>query len=242
MKIISVHGDIDKVENLLQGQITSDITLLGNENFQLSSICNQKGEVMVGFIIHKYKNYKILIDETLADTFIDELSPFAKFFGVTFSTESSFVHGHITPDKKDKAFFSNDIFSLSVSLEKEICVNNSSLLKNDWIVANKLALNFDLSVDDVGKYRPLEINYDKSRVSFDKGCFRGQEIIARMKYLGVDRRKFVTIISPEAIKKNKNFKVIGEILRYKDFYIFSSSIKRDFLDEFSSNNPSTVII
>ena len=48
MKIISVHGDIDKVENLLQGQITSDITLLGNENFQLSSICNQKGEVMAG--------------------------------------------------------------------------------------------------------------------------------------------------------------------------------------------------
>ena len=40
----------------------------------------------------------------------------------------------------------------------------------------------------------------------------------------------------------KNFKVIGEILRYKDFYVFNSSIKRDFLDEFSSNNPSTVII
>jgi hypothetical protein len=63
-----------------------------------------------------------------------------------------------------------------------------------------------------------------------------------MKYLGVDRRKFVTIISPEAIEENKNFKVIGETLRYKDFYIFSSSIKRDFLDEFSSNNPSAVII
>ena len=42
--------------------------------------------------------------------------------------------------------------------------------------------------------------------------------------------------------KTKNFKVIGETLRYKDFYIFSSSIKRDFLDEFSSNNPSAVII
>ena len=242
MEIISVHGDIDKVENLLQGQITSDIKLLGNENFQLSSICNQKGEVMAGFIIYKYKNYKILIDETLADTFIDELSPFAKFFGVTFSTESSFVHGHITPDKKDKAFFSNDIFSLSVSLEKEICVNNSSLLKKDWIVANKLALNFDLGIDDIGKYRPMEINYDKSRVAFDKGCFRGQEIIARMKYLGVDRRKFVTIISSEAIENNKNFKAIGKTLIYKHFYIFSGSIKRDFLDEFSANNPSAVII
>ena len=197
---------------------------------------------MAGFIIHKSNDYKILLDETLIDIFIDELSPFAKFFGVTFSVEDSFVYGHITPDKNEKAFFLNDTFSLSVSLEKEIRVNDQSILKNDWIVANKLALNLDLNLNDIGKYRPLEINYDKNRVAFDKGCFRGQEIIARMKYLGVDRRKFVTIISPEAIKENKNFKVIGEPLRYKDFYIFSSSIKRDFLDELSSSNPSIVII
>ena len=197
---------------------------------------------MAGFIIHKLKNYKILIDETLVNIFIDELSPFAKFFGVTFSVEDSFAYGHITPDKNEKAFFSNDIFSLSVSLEKEILINDRSLFMNDWIVANKLALNLDLNLNDIGKYRPLEINYDKNRVAFGKGCFRGQEIIARMKYLGINRRKFVTIISPEAIKENKNFKVIGETLRYKDFYIFSSLIKRDFLDEFSSNNPNAVII
>ena len=197
---------------------------------------------MAGFIIHKSKNYKILIDEALVNIFIDELSPFAKFFDVTFHVENGFVHGHITPNKNKKAFFSNDIFSLSVSLEKEILVNDQPLLMNDWIVANKLALNLDLNINDIGKFRPSEINYDKNRVAFDKGCFRGQEIIARMKYLGVDRRKFVTIISPEAIKENKNFKVIGETLRYKDFYIFSSSIKRDFLDEFSSNNSNAVII
>ena len=242
MKIISIHGDIDKVENLLQGQITSDVTLLGNENYQLSSICNQKGEVMAGFIIHKSKNYKILIDETLENIFIDELSPFAKFFGVTFTDEDGFVYGHIAPNKKEKVFFSNDIYSLSVSLEKDILVNDQSLSMNDWIVANKLALNLDLNFNDIGKYRPLEINYDKNRVSFDKGCFRGQEIIARMKYLGVDRRKFVTIISPKPIEDNKNLKVIGDTLIYKDFYIFSSSINRDFLDEFSSNNPSAIII
>ena len=73
--------------NLLQGQITSDVTLLGNENFQLFYM-QSKGEVMAGFIIHKSKNYKILIDENLVNIFIDELSPFAKFFGVTFSVEN----------------------------------------------------------------------------------------------------------------------------------------------------------
>jgi hypothetical protein len=45
---------------------------------------------MAGFIIHKSNDYKILLDETLIDIFIDELSPFAKFFDVTFSIEDGF--------------------------------------------------------------------------------------------------------------------------------------------------------
>lgn len=240
MRVIQIHGDIDKVEKLLQGQITSDINLLTNESYQLSSVCNQKGEVIAGFVIHKSENYKILIDQWLVDVFISELSPFAKFFNVTFTQESGLIFGNVSFEKQDKAFFSNEVYSLSITLEK----NNltETLSKDDWIAANKLALNFDLEKNDIGKFRPLEINYDKTRVSFDKGCFRGQEIIARMKYLGVDRRKFVTIVSSNLIEESKNLKIIGETLKYKNFYIFNSSINRDFFDEFASNHPEAEII
>lgn len=240
MRVIQIHGDIDKVEKLLQGQITSDINLLTNESYQLSSVCNQKGEVIAGFVIHKSENYKILIDQWLVDVFISELSPFAKFFNVTFTQESGLIFGNVSFEKQDKAFFSNEVYSLSITLEK----NNltETLSKDDWIAANKLALNFDLEKNDIGKFRPLEINYDKTRVSFDKGCFRGQEIIARMKYLGVDRRKFVTIVNTNLIEESKNLKIIGETLKYKNFYIFNSSINRDFFDEFASNHPEAKII
>ena len=240
MRVIQIHGDIDKVEKLLQGQITSDINLLTNESYQLSSICNQKGQVIAGFVIHKSENYKILIDQWLVDVFISELSPFAKFFNVTFTQESGLIFGNVSFEKQDKAFFSNEVYSLSITLEK----NNltETLSKDDWIAANKLALNFDLEKNDIGKFRPLEINYDKTRVSFDKGCFRGQEIIARMKYLGVDRRKFVTIVNTNLIEESKNLKIIGETLKYKNFYIFNSSINRDFFDEFASNHPEAKII
>lgn len=240
MRVIQIHGDIDKVEKLLQGQITSDINLLTNESYQLSSVCNQKGEVIAGFVIHKSENYKILIDQWLVDVFISELSPFAKFFNVTFTQESGLIFGNVSFEKQDKAFFSNEVYSLSITLEK----NNltETLSKDDWIAANKLALNFDLEKNDIGKFRPLEINYDKTRVSFDKGCFRGQEIIARMKYLGVDRRKFVTIVNTNLIEESKNLKIIGETLKYKNFYIFNSSINRDFFDEFASNHPEAEII
>ena len=240
MMVIQIHGDIDKVEKLLQGQITSDINLLTNKGYQLSSICNQKGEVMAGFIIHKSENYKILIDQWLVDIFINELSPFAKFFNVTFTQESALIYGNVSFEKQDKAFYSNEIFSLSITLENNDLTE--TLVKDDWIAANKLALNFDLGKDDIGKFRPLEINYDKTRVAFDKGCFRGQEIIARMKYLGVDRRKFVTIINSDLIEESKGLRIIGEIVKYKNLYIFNSSINRDYIDEFALNHPNAQII
>ena len=240
MRVIQIHGDIDKVEKLLQGQITSDINLLTNESYQLSSVCNQKGEVIAGFMIHKSENYKILIDQWLVDVFISELSLFAKFFNVTFTQESGLIFGNVSFEKQDKAFLSNEVYSLSITLEKNDLTE--TLSKDDWVAANKLALNFDLGKNDIGKFRPLEINYDKTRVSFDKGCFRGQEIIARMKYLGVDRRKFVTIVNSNLIEESKNLKIIGETLKYKNFYIFNSSINRDFFDEFASNHPEAKII
>jgi folate-binding protein YgfZ len=240
MMVIQIHGDIDKVEKLLQGQITSDINLLTNKGYQLSSICNQKGEVMAGFIIHKSENYKILIDQWLVDIFINELSPFAKFFNVTFTQESGLIYGNVSFEKQDKAFYSNEIFSLSITLENNDLTE--TLVKDDWIAANKLALNFDLGKDDIGKFRPLEINYDKTRVAFDKGCFRGQEIIARMKYLGVDRRKFVTIINSDLVEESKGLRIIGEIVKYKNLYIFHSSINRDYIDEFALNHPKAQII
>ena len=240
MMVIQIHGDIDKVEKLLQGQITSDINLLTNKGYQLSSICNQKGEVMAGFIIHKSENYKILIDRWLVDVFISELSPFAKFFNVTFTEESGLIYGNVSFEKQDKAFYSNEIYSLSMTLENNELTE--TLAKDDWIAANKLALNFDLGKNDIGKFRPLEINYDKTRVAFDKGCFRGQEIIARMKYLGVDRRKFVTIINSDLVEESKGLRIIGEIVKYKNLYIFNSSINRDYIDEFALNHPKAQII
>jgi folate-binding protein YgfZ len=240
MTVIKIHGDFDKVEKLLQGQITSDINLLTNNGYQLSSICNQKGEVIAGFMIHKAENYKILIDHWLVDIFIDELNPFAKFFDVTFSQESGLIYGTVSFEEQDKAFFSNEVYSLSITLEKSELTE--TLLKDDWIAANKLALNFDLGKDDIGKFRPLEINYDKTRVAFDKGCFRGQEIIARMKYLGVNRRKFVTIINSDLIEEGKNLRIIGGILKYKNFYIFNSLMNRDFFKEFALSYPEAEII
>ncbi|MDC3375573.1 tRNA-modifying protein YgfZ [Gammaproteobacteria bacterium] len=199
---------------------------------------------MAGFLISKSNNkYKIIINRELVDTFIDELAPFAKFFGVTFLEKTNYICASVESEPFSKSIFlKNNTFALSVEIEddKKDIANTISL--KEWSVANMILGNFYLSKNEIGKYRPLEINYDIQRVSFDKGCFRGQEIIARMKYLGVDRRRFCTIISKTEIKEEKNLKIIGESIKLKDSFICLSIIKKDSLEALTQEDPSIQII
>ena len=199
---------------------------------------------MAGFLICKFNNeFKIIINNELVDTFTKELTPFAKFFGVTFVETKNYVCASIESNPfSERVFLKNKDFALSVKIDDEVKNISDSISWEGWSVANMLLGNFYLSKNDIGKYRPLEINYDKQRVSFDKGCFRGQEIVARMKYLGVDRRKFCTIISKNEIQESKDLKILGEPLRLQDNFVCLCIIKKDFLEIFKRENPSITII
>ena len=73
--------------------------------------------------------------------------------------------------------------------------------------------NYNISSNDSGKFRPAEIKYDKTRISFKKGCFRGQEIIARMKYLGKEKTSMRLVLTTNALKiENKK---ITNLLSYQ---------------------------
>ena len=61
LKAIKVVGELDKVEDFLQGQLTSDISLLNNGASQLSCICDHKGQVIADFIVLKQDNEFFII-------------------------------------------------------------------------------------------------------------------------------------------------------------------------------------
>ena len=103
-------------------------------------------------------------------------------------------------------------------------------------LANKLALNHSLCFDDIALYRPLELNYDKLRVSFTKGCFRGQEIIARMHYLGVNRRSFCAVIENTDHPLENNIKPLGKKLEYENYKIYNCFIEQDIQNELIKSN------
>ena len=197
---------------------------------------------MAGFLLLKEGlTFKVIIASELSNVFVEELLPFAKFFGVTFKETDQYVKVSILKNNEKILFIKNNYFGLSAQITATREHIDQPIVMEDWKVANALIKNYPLSAEDVGKYRPLEIFYDQLRVSFDKGCYRGQEIVARMKYLGVDRRSFSTVISEESYEINSNMKLVSSEVFYKGYKIFNCSIKKDSL-EMVENDPLVELV
>jgi len=241
LSVIKISGDSKKAFEFLQGQVTSDIEKLQDNAVQLSAICNQKGFVMSDFYIVKQKDtFKIVISKDQKNIFIEELKPFIKFYNCEFVESSEYVFGHIT-FKKDKTktgmmkTLENKEIKLYISLHASK-IDESKISNYNWNIANAILNNYSMLAEDLGKFRPLELNYDNLRVSFEKGCFRGQEIIARMKYLGVSRRKFITVIADDKYINEKEIGLIGKPIFINNKKVFHAMIKTSFEEELTKNN------
>ena len=69
-------------------------------------------------------------------------------------------------------------------LDSGINFNFDAISKDNWAINQKIMGDHQIGLRETGKYRPHELGQHNTRVSFNKGCFKGQEIIARMEYLG----------------------------------------------------------
>jgi tRNA-modifying protein YgfZ len=63
-----------------------------------------------------------------------------------------------------------------------------------WVLKNIAAGHFPFSLEDVDRYTPQELHFDQTGyVSFTKGCYTGQEIIARMHYRGKVKKQLYVL-------------------------------------------------
>jgi hypothetical protein len=160
MKISSTHSiiqisGIDSAE-FLQGQITNDINLVSNDKFIDSAVCNVQGRVISLFMIRKYaEDFQIIVDSSLSVKLLNHLKKYAVFF----KTEMNIIS----------------------QLSKGLVVISDEEWEKDCIKKGRAEINDHLSE----KFTPHELNYHNNEIiNFQKGCFTGQEVIARMQYRG----------------------------------------------------------
>jgi len=234
---IHLNGDFDSVFNLLQGQVTSDCTLISEQMGQISSLCNEKGFILCNFeIIVDQNKWLIIVEKSAKDIFLDEIAKFLPFYKVSAEPLNSRVIGFSREKKQQMLQHEHLILSSKkVSLSLLIDQNNdfqgdlNSLSQESWAINRKIMNDHQIKPEEIGKYRPHEIGQHINRVSFNKGCFKGQEIIARMEYLG-KLKKETKLIIHSSLDEVSKFIIIGQSYRENE-KIFSSCLGK--IDSFS---------
>lgn len=218
--VIKVSGN--DAPSFLQGQFSNDVNALENGQCQLNSYNSPKGRMYASFYLAKLEDaYYITIPQDICDMVVKRLRMFVMRAAVTLDpmeNDHCFgVSGKKICDKLSSIVslpgevFSatqkdSDIF-LKIGEQRILCFGEN--------VNNVLsALNIETEKQDSKYWRRLDINsgipniFSSSQeefvpqmvnfaliggVSFTKGCYPGQEVVARMHYLGKLKKRMYRI-------------------------------------------------
>jgi len=189
----------------LQGQSTFDSTKLTPEQASFGAFCNLKGRAIANFLAYDDGTSSFLImHQSLISDLIEHLTKFAVFFRVTLEQDSNLVIGGLLHEENGKNFLESDANEQEVRIALEsnrsLVITDINSLKatlheTEWFsesywnqhdMAQGIAWTSKSTSEE---FLPQLLGLEEIEgLSFSKGCYTGQEIIARMKYRGQLKR------------------------------------------------------
>lgn len=153
--LIKIQGADAK--KFLQGQVTCDVESLKEGFSLLGAHCNPQGRVLFLFRLFKTEeSYYLILPKDLLTTALNALAKFARFFKLELQEASE------TATVAIKTFANQEWQYFKVSLKRP----------QIYLATSGKFLPHDLGLEEQGA------------LSWTKGCYTGQEIIARMHYRG----------------------------------------------------------
>jgi len=211
--LIQVTGK--DAENFLQSQFTNDIKSIQEKKIQINAYCQHQGKIIVLIWVFKmYDNFYLSFPADLKEIVIDKLNMFKMMSEVYITDVSSefYQYGLISENHRNGFYIKNN---LSLLITPEVLDTCSERYWNHSCIENFLPEIYHQTTE---KFIPqaLNLDIDEIGVSFNKGCYPGQEVVARMHYLGKPKRRLIQFSS--------NFEVfIGDTINVKDSKSLKSS-------------------
>jgi tRNA-modifying protein YgfZ len=215
-QLINVSGR--DAEVFLQGQLTQDVASLQGDQALPAAWCTPKGRVVTTMkLIRSDAGIDLLLPTEIAATFLQRISiyklradlqlvPRPDWHTVAVQSDGDFQRleeHHLMPNAIANSCRSNgqvtamciatdplviEIFAAVDKLE-ELGTRNP-LSESEWQSVLIRAGAVQISSDNSEKYTPHMLSLDLAgAVSFDKGCYTGQEIVARTEHRGKSRRR-----------------------------------------------------
>ena len=218
-KLITVSGA--DATQFLQGQLTQDVTLLAGKQGLPAACCNPRGRVITtARLIPLDEEIGMILPARMSEPVVALFSKYRMRSAVQFEisgndwSEIAIIQDTdaltlqslgLLPEPNDTIIKNGiiafryastepfvELFGEKSALESMRTDLNAPLERKAWDGALIRAGVPVISDENSEKYTPHMLNLDKlGAINFDKGCYTGQEVVARTEHLGSSKRQLM---------------------------------------------------
>ena len=238
-------------EAFLQAQLSNDISKLDNFSVQLNAYCQHQGKILALFwVIRAGNDFLLSFPIDLLDSIKARLQMYVLMADVKITdvTEQYLQMGQIGKSQKD-SFTINKQLSLILADPKSLSKFDLTS-QNYWDKACIDSFLPEISIASTETFVPQMLNLDINEigVNFSKGCFPGQEVVARLHYLGKVKRRLFAFKSSSPLSigdthhcaQSKSAKASGSVVSQvkfrADFYCLATLEVKHKDDKITINN------
>ncbi|TNE78063.1 MAG: folate-binding protein [Gammaproteobacteria bacterium] len=216
--LIAVEGE--DACRFLQGQLTCDVTLLAANDSQLGACCNPKGRMLTNFILYRTEEQRYLMQmhHSLVAPTLQHLQKYAVFFKAKMTDVSNqYVILGLSEAASYLSGSSKSYATKGLDDGRSIIIVNEDSAQETWqqmtaeitpvgteywqLLDIRAGIGF-VQAETADMFIPQMLNLQAlDGISFRKGCYTGQEVVARMKYLGKLKRHMYRRVTSETSEK-----------------------------------------
>lgn len=211
--VIRVEGE--DAAKFLHGQLTQDFSLLGLSEARLAAFCSAKGRMLTSFHGFKRSHTEILLvcSRDILGATLKRLSMFVlrakaklsdassdyALFGLAGNAIEAIAEGDHPPWSKIDMGNANLVFlypadgvrrALWLAPVAEAAPAGAALSARDWCWGEVRSGIATISAPIMEAFVPQMLNYESvGGVNFKKGCYPGQEVVARSQFRGTLKRR-----------------------------------------------------
>jgi tRNA-modifying protein YgfZ len=179
-------------EQFLQNQLSNDIEKLDQNNIQINAYCQHQGKIIgLLWVMRMNDNLYLSFPDDLLDKIINRLKMFVVMSEVVIEDVTN-VYSQIGLINDVSSYEYRINSDLAMILENPMSENDN--LSDDLTIWSKALIDSgipEIYCQTSEKFVPQMLNLDINEigVNFSKGCYPGQEVVARLHYLGSAKRR-----------------------------------------------------
>ncbi len=236
--------------SFLQGQFSQDLMKLSDKKACFAGLSNPKGRLIVNAFIYKKADdiFWIVLATSMLPETLKQLTKYVMRSKVKFSQVDNLLLYGLWNQHQESTTLFNDNFKLAEHANISIGITDKKIdsdLEDEslWSLQKILNVIPEVGPETQEHFVAQMLNMDVlNGISFNKGCYTGQEIIARMQHLGRIKRRTILVSSQNALSpgekityKESPFGEIINCIAHQEKFFCLAVVQLDKFKEFESS-------